>query len=64
LKSATRTRTKARTRTRRRILRMMMLRKRKRKKRQGPLSLRQPRRLFAARSTARSTYLAFNLRSI
>jgi len=60
LKSATRRRRRRRMTTlmRRRILKMIMLRRRKR--RQGPLSLRQPRRL----SAARSTFLAFNLHTL
>jgi hypothetical protein len=49
-----------RTKTKRRILKTMMLRRRKRKRRQARLSLRQLRRL----SAARSTFLAFDLRTI
>jgi len=60
LKSATRRRSRSRSRSRRRILKMMMLKRRKRKRRQGILSLRQPRRL----SAARSIFLAFDLHTI
>jgi hypothetical protein len=62
LKSAIRRRSRRRITTliRRRILKMMMLRRRRRRRMQGPLSSRQPGRLF----TARSTFLAFNLHTL
>jgi hypothetical protein len=61
LKSAIKRRSRRRiTLIRRRILKMIMLRRRRRRRMQGPLSSRQPGRLF----TARSTFLAFNLHTL